>query len=541
MKKLSFKFAIFGYLTIFSFNWIWAQNSTPEIDNISVVVDTQNSVVAINYDLMDTEQDTMFVTLEISSDSGKTYVFPVDSVVGDVGYPVLSGLQKQILWYYDPGTVNSSSNIFKAKIVANDLYEIGIKEIVAAVDSTNLINDLTFIEGIRHRTTGFTHLEETKDFIEDRFIENDLQVRRHEFTYGDYGAANIIGKLPGQTEEEVVFIIDGHFDTVLKSPGADDNGSGVAGMLEAMRVLSAYDFKRTIKFIGFDLEEAGIIGIGSYHYVSESLSRGEQIEGVFDFEMIGYYDDEPESQILPTGFNILFPEAYDSVAAQDFRGNFLINVANDNSNSLKAQFDSCASIYVPELRVISLAVPGNGEIAPDFRRSDHARFWDAGYNALMLTDGANFRNQNYHSSNDTIGVLNFHFMSNVVKATVATVASLAELIHCGVGVSNAFSISHPQVSIANSLTPERFSLAQNYPNPFNPSTIISYSLPNTNFVTLKVYDITGREVQTLVNGSQELGTHSVNFNASMFSSGIYFYQLIIGKDFVDTKKMLFIR
>ncbi len=535
MNKYSPKFPIICYVFyIILLNQVCAQNNPPLINNISVIVDAQNSVVMFNYDLFDIEQDTMFVTLKISSDNGETYIYPTDSVSGDVGYPILSGNQKQILWYYDPDSLNN----LKAKIVADDLYEIDISAIVATVDSLNLINDLTFVEGIRNRTTGFDHLEETKNYIENQFIQNDLQVNRHEFAYGNYGATNIIGRLPGQTNEEVVFIIDGHFDTVSNSPGADDNGSGLVGMLEAMRVLASYNFKHTIRFIGFDLEELGMVG--SNLYVSEAIPTYEQIEGVFNFEMIGYYSDEPNSQTFPAGFNILFPEAYDSVAAQDFRGNYITNIANENSNSLKTHFDNNANVYVPELRVISIAVSGNGEIAPDLRRSDHSPFWDAGYNALFITDGGNFRNPNYHSSSDTIGTLNFNFMSNVVKATVATVATLADVMHCGVGVSDFFDISFPHVSISNSSTLDRFSLTQNFPNPFNSSTIISYSLLNTNYVTLKIFDIVGREIQTLVNESQNTGTYSVNFNAGGFSSGTYFSVLKVGNISI-TKKMLFIQ
>ena len=542
MNKFFVIFAIMCYLFIHIFSFrVWAQNNPPEINNISAVVDIQNNVVLINYDLFDAEQDTMFVTLKISSDSGQTYIFPVDSVVGDVGYHIVSGDQKQILWYYNPGTVNfslNSSDFFRAKIVADDIYEIDIQEIVDQIDSLNLMSDLAFVEGIRHRTAGLNHLEEVKNFIEDRFIQYNLQVSRHEFTFGNYAAANIIGRLPGQTEEEVTFIIDGHFDTVPNSPGADDNGSAVVGMLEAMKVLAQYKFKHTVKFIGFDLEEAGLVG--SFRYVSEAIPLYEQIEGVFDFEMIGYYSDEPGSQTIPPGFEILFPEAYDSIAAQDFRGNFITNVANENSNSLKSQFDSCANYYVPDLRVISLAVPGNGKIAPDLRRSDHANFWDAGYMALMLTDGANFRNPNYHKPSDTISTLNFFFMSNVVKATVATVTKLAGIIHCGVGISDVFGIPITSVSSSNSSTTDRFSLTQNYPNPFNPSTTIKYKIPELNFVTLKVYDVLGKEVAILINEEKPAGSYSVELNAIALPSGIYFYKLQAGS-FVETKKMVLLK
>jgi hypothetical protein len=82
-----------------------------------------------------------------------------------------------------------------------------------------------------------------------------------------------------------------------------------------------------------------------------------------------------------------------------------------------------------------------------------------------------------------------------------------------------------------------FSLMQNYPNPFNPSTSIKYSLPSEEFVTLKVFDILGREVTTLVNQKQGIGEHTINFDASRFNSGVYFYSIRAGK-FTDTKKML---
>ncbi|NQU67408.1 MAG: M28 family peptidase [Candidatus Marinimicrobia bacterium] len=438
MNRFIFKLTPFHQLLIIIFVCgLGAQNTPPEISNISPVVDIQNDVVIINYDLLDTEGDPMSVTLKISNDDGQTYVFPADLLEGDVGYPVLSGNQKQILWYYPPSAIDSS-NIFRAKIVADDLFEIDIAELVEAVDPSNLISDLIFLEGVRHRFTGFDHLEETKDFIENSFIQNNLQVNRHEFMLGGYEAANIIGQLPGQTEEEVIFIIDGHFDTVANSPGADDNGSAVAGMLEAMRVLAAYNYKHTITFIGFDLEEPSPYMVGSSQYVSEAIPDGGQIDGVFNFEMIGYYSDEPGSQGVPYGFDLLCPEAYEEIEAQDFRGNFIANFANENSSFLMAQFDSCAAVSVPELRVISCAVPGNGEIAPDFRRSDHTPFWDAGYKAVFFTDTGNFRNPYYHTSVDLMGTLDFSFASNVVKATVATVATLAEVIHCGVAVSDPF-------------------------------------------------------------------------------------------------------
>ncbi len=86
-----------------------------------------------------------------------------------------------------------------------------------------------------------------------------------------------------------------------------------------------------------------------------------------------------------------------------------------------------------------------------------------------------------------------------------------------------------------------FFLSQNYPNPFNPLTTISYSIPKTNFVTLKIYDMLGREIQTLINEVQEPDKHSINFDASKLSSGVYFYKLRVGTIFEKTNKMLFMK
>jgi hypothetical protein len=88
---------------------------------------------------------------------------------------------------------------------------------------------------------------------------------------------------------------------------------------------------------------------------------------------------------------------------------------------------------------------------------------------------------------------------------------------------------------------EEYSLAQNYPNPFNPSTIISYSIPQSDFVTLKVYDVLGNEIRTIINEYQQAGEYKINFNAGKIASGIYIYCLKASNNFVQTKKMLLVR
>ncbi|MGH1364113.1 MAG: M28 family peptidase [Calditrichia bacterium] len=545
MRKKTFLFCVAVLLA--TTQSLFAQSQPPTVSGVSAVVDTLQSIVSFTFDLQDVESDSMEVSLRLSSDNGETYLLNPDSLSGDAGFPVFAGSGKTILWHYEQSTFNLNQQSLVAKVIADDRKPVDIQNIVSQVDSMRLRNDLTFLAKTRHRTAGPVHLEAVKDTLENRFSAVGLQSYRQEWQLGSYQAANIIGRLPGRPDEATTFIIDAHFDSQTNTPGADDNASGVAGVLEAARILSAYSFRRSIRFIGFDLEEAGLIGAGNY--VANGIPSYEETAGVFNFEMIGFYCDIPGCQSLPNGFDILFPAAADSVAANDFRGDFITNVANEASNSLRFAFDSLAAEYVPELRVISLAVPGNGQIAPDLRRSDHAQFWDAGYKALMLTDGSEFRNPNYHQPGDSIATLDLRFMTNVVKATIATVADLAGLQNSGTGISNSFEVPITGINHVDQQEISGFELLQNYPNPFNPTTTIRYELLRQGLVTLEVQNTLGERVRLLLNSEQVAGEYTAQWNGLSdaglpVSSGLYFYRLTLnGESHTSSKssKMLLIR
>jgi hypothetical protein len=247
------------------------------------------------------------------------------------------------------------------------------------------------------------------------------------FTNAQYHCINFESTKHGHSHPAQMVVLDAHYDSAPNSPGADDNASGVAGVIEAMRILSNYSFKKSLRFLFFDLEEAGLVG--SNVYASLQVHKRDSIKGVINFEMIGYHSDLPNTQDFPTGFNVLFPEAYNEVLANQRRGDFIINVGNTNSKELKNAFHNNTKSHVPELKIISLEVPGTGTIAPDLRRSDHATFWDRNIPALMITDGANFRNKNYHTPRDSAHYLNFNFMADVVRAAMATMIELAEIEH----------------------------------------------------------------------------------------------------------------
>lgn len=408
-------------------------NHPPVVSNLNATADWTNNTLTLTYDANDAENDLLEVSVGFSPDNGRTYLPPSQvTVSGDAGFPVTPGTGRTITC--DISAVEGLSATFTVRLVADDKQPFDIQQLVNEVDSNRLRTDLEFVEGIRHRNTGLAHLGEVRDSIADHFSALGLILEQQFFSYGNATGENIIGSLPGTAAAEKVVIVDAHYDTVNNAPGADDNGSGVVGFMEISRLLSRYPAKKTIRYIGFDMEEDGLRG--SIDYVSNDLPATEQIEGVFNFEMIGYYSDQPNSQEIPTGFDIFFPDATTQIINNQKKGDFITNVANSNCASLALLFSTSAAQYVPDLKVITLVAPGNGSLFADLLRSDHAPFWFANKPALMLTDGADFRNDCYHTPQDMAeGKLNFTFMSNVVKATLASIAQLAEIQHAGWAVT----------------------------------------------------------------------------------------------------------
>lgn len=251
------------------------------------------------------------------------------------------------------------------------------------------------------------------DYIRKRFSEAGYSPEYH--TFGDGQYHNIIAELPGHGKNHEVLIIGAHYDTVWHSPGADDNASGVAAMLEIARLVSGKKYPRTMRFIAFANEEepfAESDEMGSRVYVRSLAGKKDSIVAMFSLEMLGYYSDERESQQYPFPLKWIYPDT----------GSFIGFVANPGSavlllNSLH-HFRRAATFPVQ-----GLAVPES--LLPDIRRSDHASFWDAGVPALMITDTANFRNRYYHTIGDTPETLDFDSMTGVVAGLVSMLQALA--------------------------------------------------------------------------------------------------------------------
>lgn len=502
MHKILYLLFLLNSLSLF------AQNQPPVISNVQVAISGGN-ILNLTYDLEDAESDPVEITFRATEKGGLDFNFNTSNATGDVGTGILPGQGKQLTW--DFSAYATAQPEFRLQLVAADFQPLDLPALLAQVDSTRLFGDLAFLEGIRHRTAGPVHLQEVKDFIKFHFEDNGLETELQAFTFGSYQAHNIIGRLIGTENEATVYILGGHFDSVSNSPGADDNASAVAGMLEAMRILSNYGFRKSIRFIGFDLEEVQLNG--SMKYVETGIKPGETVAGMIDFEMIGYYTEVPNTQTTPTGFNLLFPDAWAKLTADQFRGNFITNVGGGFSSALATAYENAATQYVPDLKVITLQP---SFFVPDLSRSDHASFWLKGIPAIMLTDGAEFRNSNYHTPNDTLGSLNFTFMHNVVQAAIATLADLAEIQHVGTWWADTeFFTPTSEATGCEWLVS---------PNPSGRFLKISWANCQTDDLAFELMDLTGRLVQQ-AKIAHTVADNSFTFDLSQMERGIYFLRM----------------
>jgi aminopeptidase YwaD len=275
-----------------------------------------------------------------------------------------------------------------------------------------LFTHLKALIGTRHSGASRNKLQQVQTYLSDQFRRLGVTVESYPFERLGETYHNVVATM-GAPKQAPPLIVAAHFDTVADSPGADDNASGLAVLLEAARLVQAAHLTRPVRFIGFNLEEENLLG--SLAYVDHLRRKGEQILGAIVLECVGYARSEAGTQQRPPQVPIDVPSV----------GDFLAVVGNQASQGLVSAVASSASRAVPPLKIVPLVVPGRGEQLPDTRRSDHAAFWDHGYPAVMLTDTANFRNPHYHRPTDTIDTLNLTFLGHVTLAVTATIRELA--------------------------------------------------------------------------------------------------------------------
>jgi len=278
------------------------------------------------------------------------------------------------------------------------------------VDPQQLRRNLQAIVGERSPFSGQRHLAEVESFIEKELASYGLAVESDTFSYRGKNFRNIVGRLSAQRGASLI-ILGAHFDSVEGTPGADDNASGLAVLLEAARLLSRARLRSELLFCAFNLEELNMIG--STYFAKKLKAAEVKVEAMISLEMIGYTDPRPGSQKYPIGLSWLYPD----------RGDFIGVIGNWNSSSLLRRFTRQMR-QVPGLPVETLSVPGNGGLVPAVRLSDHSPFWDLGYPALMVTDTSFFRNPHYHGPRDTLDTLNLDFMAKVCAGVIRGVLGL---------------------------------------------------------------------------------------------------------------------
>ncbi len=288
---------------------------------------------------------------------------------------------------------------------------------VACVETPRVEADLRTVA--QERVPGTAHWQAVQDLCAARFAELGYTVTRQDFG----GRVNVIGELPGLSRPDERVLIGAHYDHVPFCAGADDNASGIAGVLEAARVLAGGSFARTLVVACFDDEESG--RAGSHAMAQTAAAAGQLYVVAFVFEMIGYKSDVPGSQTMPDGFDAFFPAAGEFLAAREGRGDFLAVFGGDDATAAgEALVRYGAEVGLPTLFVPLAGWMRTSSATDVLKRSDHASFWTMGAPALMLTDTAEMRNPHYHCTGgpDVPEDLDFAFAANIVAATVGAAA-----------------------------------------------------------------------------------------------------------------------
>jgi Zn-dependent M28 family amino/carboxypeptidase len=260
----------------------------------------------------------------------------------------------------------------------------------------------------------YEKLQQAAEYIAYEFKKYGYKYELQEYYLRTKQYKNIIATHYGVSQPDRVIIIGAHYDSVWGSPGADDNGSGVAGLLELARLISHEKTSKSVKFIAFVNEEPPFFRtkwMGSNVYVRQAYSKKEVIDAMLCLESIGYFSQREGSQNYPPFFNFFYPN----------KGNFIAIVGNLKSKSLVKEvvesFRKNSDFPIESVATFGF-IPG-----VDF--SDHLSFWKYGYKAVMITDTAFYRNPNYHTQSDLPHTLDYKSLSEVVKGLYHVILSLA--------------------------------------------------------------------------------------------------------------------
>ncbi len=268
--------------------------------------------------------------------------------------------------------------------------------------------------GIRHAHSADS-LRRAAQYILVQFIRRGFAVTMEPFQFDGVTQQNVVVEITGRRRPKEIIVIGAHYDTVIDSPGADDNASGVAALIEIASILKDHPLDRTVRFVAFPNEEYhgdDWRNMGSYHHAKQSYDRGDRIVGMISLEMLGYFSSEPDSQKYPFPFNLFYPD----------RGNFIGFVGNYKSKSWVRE-------VIGNFRRL-VQFPSEGAAPPerfsDIARSDHWAFWQFDCPALMVTDTSNFRFPHLHHMDDTPDKCDFGSMARITVGMAKVIERLAQ-------------------------------------------------------------------------------------------------------------------
>jgi len=271
-------------------------------------------------------------------------------------------------------------------------YNIDIVSLIQLVNEDVYLGYLEELVAFGPRVTTSQECQDAGEYIYNKFLEMGIDARIQEWETGHLFGTNIEGSIQGIDESsDEIYVICAHYDSVPSSPGADDDGSGVAAVLTAAKVMSEFSFNNTIKFVTFSGEEQGLYG--SYYYVEEAYNNNDNIIAALNADMIGFALTEEDASN--------------------------IRVYEDESSEWLAEYAIDISQEYEEIIDLEVSLAGYS------RWSDHYRFWEAGYNAIFYAEH-NF-NEYYHSPDDIIENMNISYATRVSQLIIATLGDLSEI------------------------------------------------------------------------------------------------------------------
>jgi aminopeptidase YwaD len=374
-------------------------------------------------------------------------------------------------------------------------YDPAIQTIVDAVNGDTIWNDISDLVVLQRLSTNTSAIQ-SSDFLKNYFLALGFDTVFFQ-TYQSGYIPNVIAVKNGTTYPDSVILVGAHYDVYASNaPGADDNGSGTAAVMETGRVIMGHEYKRTIKLVCFSGEEQGLLG--SDAYASVAASSGELIKAAITMDMIAYLKSGD-----PINSDVYF---------------------NTASTALKNNYASITGLYVLSFPVANATYPTNAG-------SDVEPFWNNGFNAIFPCEGQyNWLPQNdhcspyMHTAND---VLNTSANSQVqatkiTQSVVATVVTLAEL--------------DQQTSSQSFYGKDLFDFSVS-PNPASTAIDISFNIANNSEVRITLIDMRGKTLRTFYNATRLAGAYAEKYSVADVNPGIYLLQ-IISDDVSFTRKII---